>query len=651
MSASPAVVAAAIAQMEAGFAAFALRANAKVPITEHGFKNATTKPDWIETQLQAPGAGNYGIVWPVEAPPVVCFDLDDGGGADRPWQDRLLELIARLGPLPKTKHTNTPSGGRHAFYRWPIDVPIPAGDELFGFTVRWPGRGYLVGPGSSIDGRDYVAGPESEIADLPGAWVAAAVAERPAAKAGGAITITGSFELPDRIPSGRRYATIRDYVASRYNSGLTLDELWELVKTQVVPRFDTAKDEATIRADFDRATAKMVERLGPPANGPEVRREVGPGIDAADLLALEIQPLRWLVPDLIPEGTTILAAPPKVGKSCLIYQIAVEAAIGGDLLGRRVTSGSVLYLALEDGKRRGRDRLMVALAGRTMPRGRLEVRWDANRIGAGLEDDIRLWLDEHDDAVMVAVDTLGKVRPRSTGKQGAYEVDVQDLAQLQDLFRDRPVALVIVHHARKEASDDFLASVSGTYGITGSADTIIAIRRKRLERYGTVMTTGRDIADAEVSVEFVDGRWLPAPQALSAASFERSEIYSVIESDGPIFAKAIGDRLGMERTNVQHRVEALVETGAVARVTGGYVVAKVRVEPSNASNTPSHSSHSLSDHSDGGDITREAPSLRVVPPTSAGWVNPCLWYADHQTNHRQTPSGWTCDACHPEETA
>ena len=661
MPAPESVVAAAIAQIEQGFAVFALKADAKVPVTEHGFKNATTRPDWIRRQLEAPAAGNYGLVWPATNPErVVVFDLDDGGGAVRSWRDRMLDLVAQHGPLPATKITTTPSGGRHAFYRWPADVPVPAGDELFGFTVRWPGRGYLVGPGSRIGDREYTAGPVTDIAPLPAGWVAAAAAGHGTrrAPADDGITVTGGFSLPDRIPSGRRYAAVRDYVASRYNAGLGLDELWELVRTQVAPRFEVAKTEDELRTDFDKATAKIGERLGAPAHVPEVRRAVGPGMDAADLLALDLQPLRWIVPDLIPEGTTILAAPPKVGKSCLVYQIAVEAAIGGELLGRWVTPGSVLYLALEDGKRRGRDRLLVALAGRTMPHGRLEVRWDANRIGAGLEDDIRVWLDEHPDAAMVAVDTLGKVRPRSTGKQGAYEVDVQDLAQLQDLFRDRPVALVIVHHARKEASDDFLASVSGTYGITGSADTIVAIRRKRLERFGTVMTTGRDIADAEVPVQFAHGRWLPAPGALPEASVERAEIYQVIERRGPVFPQAIADELGLTRQSVQNMVAKLVGAGAVARVPKGYVLAGVEIEeshqPSIGPNTldvsddsPRHQRHRGEVSHAGG---REAgPVLRVVPADPTGWANPCHWYRDHQTKHRQTPSGWTCDACHPEE--
>jgi hypothetical protein len=101
MPAPESVVAAAIAQIEQGFAVFALRADAKVPVTEHGFKNATTRPDWIRRQLEAPAAGNYGLVWPEDsAERVVVFDLDDGGGANRPWRDRMLDLIAAYGPIP-----------------------------------------------------------------------------------------------------------------------------------------------------------------------------------------------------------------------------------------------------------------------------------------------------------------------------------------------------------------------------------------------------------------------------------------------------------------------------------------------------------------------------------------------------------------------
>lgn len=329
-------------------------------------------------------------------------------------------------------------------------------------------------------------------------------------------------------------------------------------------------------------------------------RPAAKGIDAADLLAMDLPPLRMVVPGLLPEGTSLLAAHPKVGKSCLVYQLAVEVSLGGELLGERVVSGSALYLALEDGMRRGQDRLRAALNGRTLPHGRLEVRWSAPRIGEGLEDDITAWLDEHEDAALVAVDTLGRVRPAGGEKRNAYDVDVDNVGRLQALFRDRHVALVLVHHLNKGHSDDFVTQVSGTYGVSGSVDTIIHVARKRNERFGTISVTGRDIADAKLSVRFDEMTWHAAPDALTEGSFQRAEVYDCIRRHGPLFPKAIAERLGMDpdkqRSAVQHLVSKLVDSGDVVRVPTGYRVAGTAL----LSSIPTHSSHSESEGSDGG---------------------------------------------------
>jgi hypothetical protein len=598
----------------------------KHPVPVTGFKAATTDPAKIRAMLSAGSDPNWGML-----PPDGVFALDvDGEGIAR-----LVELEALHGPLPATLRTNT-AHGEHVFLRWPPALPRPIG-HLFGYVTRWgsgASAGYVIGPRSvHASGAVYTPGDASfDIAELPEAWAAAAVAPSPKAED---VIVAGGYELPDYGYTGERYGAIRDFVASRYMRGIPREEILGSVLTTLAPRFAQPLTEAEIRSRFDRAWKGTPGRLGPPNEPEAIRRPRIEAVetDAADLIDMQLDPLKWIVPELLPEGTTIIAAEPKVGKSCLVYQIAVEASVGGDLLGRRVTPGSVLYLALEDGQRRGKDRLLAALAGRTMPRGRLGVRWSSNLVGQGLEQDIEKWLDAHPDAVMVAIDTLGKVRPRSTGKQGAYEVDVEALAGLQNLFRDRHTSLVIVHHARKATSDDFLASVSGTYGITGSADTIVVIRRKRLEKFGTVYVTGRDIADAEISVEFDQLTWRAAPGALSAASFERTEVYEVIRRRGPAFAKSIADEIGKERSNVQHLIDGLVAAGAVMRTDGGYAVAGVVLDPPYI---PTNSIHSNSERG-------EHPYAR-----ESGWLRPCRHYADHQGSHRQTPEGWTCDACYPE---
>lgn len=607
----------------------------KHPIAHQGFHENTRDPERIRILLSVASEPNYGLVCPDG---VFVLDVDGDGVA------RLDQLESEHGILPPTLRTNT-ANGQHVFLRWPEGLPRPIG-QLFGYVTRWgsgANAGYVIGPRSiHASGAVYApAGPFLDIATLPDAWAQAVIAPAPAAHAADAITIGGGgYELPEPGFAGSRYGEILRFAASRYMRGISKDEVWVGVRDVLAPRFASPLTEPELRSRFERAWKGTPEKLGPPvaSEGGRPKRVAHAGaVDAADLLAMDLPPLRWVVPGLIPEGTTILAAPPKVGKSCLVYQVAVEASIGGDLLGRRVSPGSVLYLALEDGKRRGQDRLRAALAGRTMPRGRLDVQWDANNIGAGLEEDIRAWLDSHPDAVMVAIDTLGKVRPRSTGKQGAYEVDVQDLARLQDLFRDRPVALVIVHHARKEASDDFLASVSGTYGITGSADTILVVRRKRLEQFGTIYTTGRDIEDAEIAVRFSGLSWTAAPGALPEASFERMEVYRDIEKHGPCFARAIADRVGKSRNNVDNMVRALAASGALTRTSKGYVVSTVGLKDvPDALNTPSGSSGYESNYSNRGHA-REA----------GAYDGPC---SDKRTHGglKLTPRGWWCPVCHPQ---
>lgn len=484
MTATAEVIAQAVSQLDQGFAAFALRSNAKVPITEHGFKNATTKPDWIRTQLAAPPAGNYGIVWPMDAPaPVVVFDLDDGGGADRRWQDRLLDLIAAHGPLPATKSTVTPSGGRHAFFRWPTDVPIPPGDELFGFTVRWPGRGYLVGPGSSIDGRLYVAGPELTIAELPAAWVDAAIREHPVRKPfvveGGEFAIPASgYELPERIPAGRRYSVVRDFVASRYNSALPKEELWQLVRTVVAPRFDVAKDEETLRDDFERATAKIAERLGPPARlgrmAPEDAVAAVRPIEVRNLAEIAVEAVTWLWHRFLPVGSiTLFDGNPGEGKSTIVADIIARLTVGsewpdGTPVGQ---PGRVLYITKEDD-------------AATQVRPRIEVAGGDSRLVDFVAGDLLFPRDsgrfrellEQTRPRLVLLDPLmsyleGKVKVISDN-----EIRSAIMTPLAEVGRDLGCTVLVIRHFNKGSGQSALLRGAGSLGgLAGAARMVLAL--------------------------------------------------------------------------------------------------------------------------------------------------------------------------------
>jgi hypothetical protein len=290
------------------------------------------------------------------------------------------------------------------------------------------------------------------------------------------------------------------------------------------------------------------------------------GIDAVDLLEMEIPPLVWAVEGLVPAGTTILASEPKIGKSWLAYQMCVEVALGGKILGRPVSQGAVLYYALEDGSRRGQNRLRTALAGRRLPRGLLEVRWGAPKIGKGLEQHLETWLDSHATARLVIIDTLQKVRPVGSKGRGMYELDVEDMGRVQNIFRDRPVALVVVHHTRKLKADDFLASVSGSYGVTGSADTTLILKRKRLEQDGSLDIVSREVIESEIPVHFdvEAGLWTLGGLQLRMSGLS-TQIVEWLTIHGPAKSGEIALGVGRLRVSVQRALSLLVDEGTVEK--------------------------------------------------------------------------------------
>src|SRR5205807_3358146 len=92
-----------------------------------------------------------------------------------------------------------------------------------------------------------------------------------------------------------------------------------------------------------------------------------------DLLSWELLPVRWTIPEILPEGLTLLAGKPKLGKSWLALSVALAVAAGGFALGKQpVTQGGVLYLALEDNERRLQSRARQLLASMTSVPGGME---------------------------------------------------------------------------------------------------------------------------------------------------------------------------------------------------------------------------------------------------------------------------------------
>jgi hypothetical protein len=245
-------------------------------------------------------------------------------------------------------------------------------------------------------------------------------------------------------------------------------------------------------------------------------------INGHALMRKQFAPLRYIVPGIIPEGTTVLAAAPKIGKSWMVLGLALELSNGGNAFGS-IPIGPprpVLYYALEDGERRLQDRLASLDPAEVTSRLEFDTEIPEGKVVASIRD----YLTSFDGlAPIVILDTLGKIMPPA-GNAQQYGHDYRTMSSLKAATDAVPgSSLLIVHHTRKSRGEDFLDAVSGTQGIAGAADTVLVLDRERHEARATLQVTSRDAAEGEYSLLIDDcGRWTLDGSSLTDASARAS---------------------------------------------------------------------------------------------------------------------------------
>jgi hypothetical protein len=237
----------------------------------------------------------------------------------------------------------------------------------------------------------------------------------------------------------------------------------------------------------------------------------------------DFPPLRYAVPGIVPEGLTVLAGAPKVGKSWLVLDmlLAVAADNGRALGGIELDAGRhVLYLALEDGDRRMQDRCRTLLANQWRPDDPIPPRFQyLTAVYPGqLQATIAAWLGVYQSGLVVA-DTLGKALPDARNGETPYSRDYRIMSELKAIADAWPgCSLLMNHHDRKALSADFVESVSGTNGVAGGADTVLVLTRDRNQADGLLQVTGRDVSEGAYALTFDAGIWTLDGGSLDAAA-------------------------------------------------------------------------------------------------------------------------------------
>ena len=219
-------------------------------------------------------------------------------------------------------------------------------------------------------------------------------------------------------------------------------------------------------------------------------------IDGETLMNRPLQPLSFVVDTLISQGLHILAGSPKVGKSWLALCLVVTVAKGEPIWGMRVKQGTTLYLCLEDSQLRIQNRLFDVTEDAP---SNVHFCTESRILGDGLTEQLEQFLSEHPDTSLIIIDTLQMIR--GTTYDNTYANDYRDLSVLKKLADARRIAILLIHHLRKEKAADVFNRISGTTAISGAVDSSFTlVEEQRGSGRAKLSCIGRDIEYRELEL-------------------------------------------------------------------------------------------------------------------------------------------------------
>lgn len=433
------------------------------------------------------------------------IDIETDNHSSINGEDSLSAFMKEAGAeLPTTWTFKSGSGGVHRLFRCDRPIASRAG-ILPGVDVRANG-GYAVFPPSVhpngnlyewLDGQNPSAMPDGP-ADLPIGLLRLLTNKAVHGKA--------PFELPDRIPDGERDSTLFKMAASLRAQEYTGNEILPMLQAVNKDRCDPPLT--------DKQLEKICKSVGKYERGATRSKKLkAPELkikSARELQKEQLPPIRWIVSDMIPQGLTLLASPPKYGKSWWVLDLCLSVCAGDKFMGHHTEKSGCLYLALEDSENRLQDRINRLTYNAPAPEG-FDYSITAATIDEGLVDQLEGYLDHKPETGLIVIDTLQKVKGKPLKNDSAYSDDYRQMGLIKRIADDHSIGILLVHHLKKGKGDgDAFERISGTNGIFGSADTAIVMQKaNRTDKETTIHITGRDVVADDSVIEFDKGscRW------------------------------------------------------------------------------------------------------------------------------------------------
>lgn len=537
----------------------------KVPANNKGFKGATLKTRPIEILWRSDPDAYVAIALPLG---VVALDVD-----------KVEEFEAVGLDVPDGPGQVTLSGGYHKLFKFDTArVVKQTVKEIPGADTRVGGLGYVFC-------WDADAWPDvSQSMDaIPWApeWLYDHDARPEDAEAAPSERRGRGGQVPTFVfKKGQRDNALAAFAGLMRRGGAGPDAIYAALKAmEAAGQIEQTREDPITDKDLRRIAGSIGGRQSAAVDAQQRPRRAVSRQNAEDLKRKKIVPIEYVIEEVMPEGVGIISGAPKIGKSWLAFQAALEISVGGELLGRKVLKARpALYYGLEDGERRFQKRMQMIEGSRGLDLSWLELRYEAPSIGDGLEDEIEEFIANNEEygGSVVVIDVLAKVWPEQQGRGSAYNQDYRVIGPLKEIQGRHPGSTIVcITHNRKQGAEDVMSTVQGTHGVVGAVDWTWIIKRERLAVQGNIYVTGRDIEhEPSIDAQFA-GLWTALPgaggQHLSAEQRKvRDELLTGSDGD----AKELADRLNADypdeavawtQNSVSEKANALVEKGLLTK--------------------------------------------------------------------------------------
>ncbi|WP_161626343.1 AAA family ATPase [Sphingobium ummariense] len=343
-------------------------------------------------------------------------------------------------------------------------------------------------------------------------------------------------------------------------------------------------------------------------------------------MGMQFDPIRYVVPGYVAEGLTLFAGAPKIGKSWTAMDLAIAVSSGGVAFGSiKCQQGDVLYLALEDNRRRLQSRLKVM--GRHLAPQRLTFMTEWPTLDEGCLNELEAWAQDVESPRLLIIDVLAKVRPAAKGTEQLYDADYRTMTGLHAFATRHRLAVVVVHHTRKMEAEDPFDAVSGTRGLTGAADTVMVLKRDIGTAKTVLYVRGRDIEEVETALEFKRdiGTWiiLGAAHEVGKTTERQAILQTLRMSDEPLSAREISDLLSKSYEAVRKCLTRMAHDGEVEKTgRGQFRCPNGPIVPNDGA---SPADWDIGTHGTGGILKEVCPSDDPNAPDDDGRGNTVGW--------------------------